>query len=280
MTSTDHFITYKPKAPELSGIIAYYYLHVCDEVDAEHRYVYYPHYRNAITCYLHSDVDLKIGLANVKPDASAGLTTLFSRNYNERILVSIKAPFTKLGVAFEPLGVQRFLNRKFSEVAVQTSVRFAELGEGFDELAQMVLSCPMEDPTSHLDRFFLENLQPNKAAEMERIVAHLFAEKEHSPLEELAREYGLSLRSLQRKFKDHLMCSPREYRRLIRFRSAVNTYQFAERQTSFTQLALEHNYYDQPAFIKHFKQIAGKSPRDFFNHIQQYGSEDTFWTKA
>jgi len=280
VTSVDHFITYKPKAPELGGIIAYYYLHTCKEPGATHRFVYYPHFRNAITCYLNADADIKKGRAKVTPNASAGLIALFSRNYDERILVSIEAPFTKLGVAFEPLGVQRFLNRKFSEVAVKTTVPFTELGDGFADLALTVLKHPMEDPTTRLDGFFLENLQPSKDADMDRVVAHFFSEKEHSPLDELAAEYGLSLRSLQRKFKEHLMCTPREYRRLIRFRRAVNTYQFAERHTSFTQLAHENNYYDQPAFVNHFKQISGRSPRDFFDHIQQYGSEDTFWTKA
>jgi hypothetical protein len=45
------FRTFQPRDPALRGIIAYYYLHHAEADTPEQRFIYYPHYRNAVTCY-------------------------------------------------------------------------------------------------------------------------------------------------------------------------------------------------------------------------------------
>jgi AraC-like DNA-binding protein len=272
------FRTFQPRDPALRGIIAYYYLHHAEADTPEQRFIYYPHYRNAVTCYLRSDVVFQDHYATATPNPDTGVTCLYSRNYDRSIRVSLKPPFTKVGVAFEPLGIHRFIDTKLSDIAVNTVVHFGEFGPEFTALVTEVLNAPFADPTEKLDAFFYKRLRPPEDRSMINLVAYLLAEKEQIPLERLAANHGMSVRSMQRRFRETLVCTPREYRRLIRFRNAVNAYQYASRETSFTELALENNYYDQPAFIKHFKKLTGRTPRDFFAHIRQYGSEDTFWS--
>lgn len=182
-----------------------------------------------------------------------------------------------MGIAFEPLGLQRFIRRKFNEVVHSSRIEFDEFDLEFSQIIQRILTSELTDPSHELDRYFADRLHNDPDPIVESSVRVLFSNEEFSSLEELAVQQGLTLRSLQRKFKDHLGCTPREYQKLIQFRNAVNTYQFAEEHTSFTELAHDHNYYDQPAFIKHFKKVTGKKPREFFSHLKQFGTEDTFW---
>jgi AraC-like DNA-binding protein len=270
------FKSFGSQSPQLKGIVAYYYLHYNLE-GGDEEFVYYPHYRNAITVYLRSDVKLTANTSTVIPNDKAGLTLLYTRNYNQRIRVRLTGPFTKLGIAFEPLGLQRFIMKSYKDVAHDLVVPFEEFGSEFEALCTEILKNPADDPSKTFDAYLLSKMCNPLDPQMEIAVQKILQNDEGLQLENLAGDLGLSMRTLQRRFKDHLACTPREYQQLVRFRKAINTYQSASKPTTFTQLALETNYYDQPAFVNHFKRITGRSPREFFNNLQKRGSEDTYW---
>ena len=273
--STSRFRTYAPRVSELRGVIAYYYIHFAS-TNIREEFTYYPHYRNALTSYLGSKVVVTNNTSTVKPDDNSGLTLLYTRNYSESIQVRLQGPFTKLGIAFEPLGLQRFLKRNYREVASEMVIQFNEFGPDFENLCEEVLKAPSEDPTAKLDDFFCSKMGTGVDPLVKNAVEMLL-NKEELQLEDLAINLGMSIRTLQRRFIEHLACSPRAYQQVIRFRKAINAYQNASAPTTFTQLAMEANYYDQPAFVNHFKRITGKSPRAFFGQLQKLGSEDTYW---
>jgi AraC-like DNA-binding protein len=79
----------------------------------------------------------------------------------------------------------------------------------------------------------------------------------------LAGKLSVSQKSLERKFSCLLGKTPKQFAKIVRFQHALLNFSgLLER--SFTQLAMENGYYDQPHFINDFKTFTGFSPREYF----------------
>lgn len=76
----------------------------------------------------------------------------------------------------------------------------------------------------------------------------------------LADEFSLSQKQFERKFKEFSGFNPKLYSRILRFESSLASF---GKQNSYTDIALDHGYYDQSHFINDFKTFSGCSPRKY-----------------
>ncbi len=276
MNQDDHFITLLPEAPALKGLVAYYYLHHSHAPSGKCSYQYYPHYRNGLTAYLDAEVEFSDAHSEVRPAQSSCFTALYSRVYQQRIRVNIEGPFRKLGIAFEPLGFNHFLPAPLSEVAPDTVNTF-QLWPDFEQVLRQAYGMPYAQVASLLDTYLMGKLQPFRQNELKTALHQLISEDGCTEVQAMAEHMAMSRKTLLRLYQRHLCCSVEAYKNLIKFRNALNDYRESAERYTFTELAHKHRYYDQPAFIKHFKAVTGLSPRAFFAGLKQYGERDTFW---
>jgi len=81
-------------------------------------------------------------------------------------------------------------------------------------------------------------------------------------ISELAREYALSTRQFERKFKEFAGLSPKLYSRVARFQAATQHKLAGVRD--LTEIAYACGYYDQSHFINDFRQFSGYTPKEYF----------------
>lgn len=81
---------------------------------------------------------------------------------------------------------------------------------------------------------------------------------------ELANLLGVSTRTLERKYFEILGVSPKQFIRLVRFQKTVEKLKMIHQFKTYTDIAYESGYSDQPHFIREFKSLSGMSPA-FFN---------------
>jgi AraC-like DNA-binding protein len=274
---SEHFQTFEPADPRLKGLVAYYYLHTSDDPSFESSFTYYPHYRNALTIYLDSYVDFSDSISHVRPGVSGSSRVLFSRNYDQRISVHLNGAFKKVGIAFEPLGINAFIDSSLARVAIDKVNDFGFFDPHLPNLVRKEVATSAENLVPTLDNFLMSKYIGFDNNNLKAAVAKILESDGSIGVEILSAELGLSRKTLLRMFREHLCTSVEGYKKLVRFRNALNHYLLSENKTTFTALALDHQYYDQPAFIKHFKSITGLSPRAFFAQLKQYGEKDTFW---
>ncbi|NIG56364.1 helix-turn-helix transcriptional regulator [Chitinophaga sp. Cy-1792] len=91
----------------------------------------------------------------------------------------------------------------------------------------------------------------------------LRAEKGNLRITDIAANMGVSNRYLEKKFREALGITPKDYAGIIRVRSLIDAYQQRSNSPGFTGLALEHGFYDQAHFIKSFAAITRISPGKF-----------------
>ncbi len=77
------------------------------------------------------------------------------------------------------------------------------------------------------------------------------------PIAKLARTFGLSERSLERRFQIHIGTTPKKYARIVRLRSTIFQ---RKKLSSWAEVAYAAGYYDQSHMINDFQALYGMSP--------------------
>lgn len=274
--ASETFLTCKPSA-KLSPHIAYYYFHQSTDENFQQSFTYYPHYKNALTAY--KNVDYKIlpdFTAEVSSAKKNSLKVVYSKLYQHLGRVNLNGKFSKIGVAFQPLGIQHFISKNYSEVFPEPINLINPFGAEFDQVLNHVfLTGYISEKANLLDEFFQ---QQYLGFEEERIIGavnKIIESKGVISVSALASGLNVHRKTLLRLFQKHLDCSVEEYRKLVRFRFALEKIKQSS-DVNLTTISADY-YYDQSDFIKQFKKLTQLSPKKFMTAVTKLGDEDTFW---
>lgn len=272
------FITLKPQSEELQPYIAYYYFHSKSAGDPV-RFIFYPHIRNGLTIYKNSDTIVENNKATTRPSTDLPFKFLYSGIVDHGVRVEIHPPFDKIGVAFEPLGINHFMDVPLGNLIDTAQHDFNYYSHTMTTVLHKVYNAEcMEDKVNLLDDYFLSCFVPFMEKRLIQAVNRILNNENKLSVQELSEALCTSRKTLLRLFQKHMNCSVRDFIHVAQFRRAIKTYQTAIKKPHLGEIAMRTDYYDQSDFIRHFRKITGFNPKKFFNSIELVGSEDTFWT--
>lgn len=279
MNEEEIFVTEKPRIDFLRKYIAYYYFHRKDTGPSK-KFIYYPHTRCGLTIYKQSDVIFENYSSTTIPDKDIPYKFLYGSVEKKAWHVEMKTPFNKIGIAFQPLGINSFIRQDLHTLlANRESKDFDIFSPDIDPILDQVYDTDsIDEKVQLLDNFLLENYVEFKEERLCNAVKLLLNSSKKYSVQELSEYLSVSRKTLYRLFKIHLDCSVKDYINVVQFRKAVEEYQEAMKKPQFVNLAHEADYYDQSEFIRHFKKITGFNPKRFFKDLRHLGNEDTFWT--
>ncbi|TGJ99770.1 AraC family transcriptional regulator [Leptospira semungkisensis] len=78
---------------------------------------------------------------------------------------------------------------------------------------------------------------------------------------DLVKGMPISRDSLEKKFRQIIGTSPKQYAGIIRMRNLIDSY---SPEKSLTETAIQAGFFDQAHFIKDFKIFTGQTPKEFF----------------
>lgn len=85
------------------------------------------------------------------------------------------------------------------------------------------------------------------------------------PIATLAKTFGLSERSLERRFQALVGTTPKKYARIVRLRSTIF---HRNKLSSWAEVAYAAGYYDQSHMIKDFLELYGMSPDSIYPRMK------------
>ena len=93
-------------------------------------------------------------------------------------------------------------------------------------------------------------------------VLSMLAAKGDVRIAAMAREFAVSTRQFERRFKEFAGLSPKLYSRVVRFQAA--TQYRVDGVRDLTEIAYACGYYDQSHFINDFREFSGYTPKEYF----------------
>lgn len=274
------FQSERPQSTFLRKHIAYYYFHELKEEDPMSSFIYYPHYRNGLTIYKNSEVTLQSAYTTATKPKECGYFFGFTKLTQHAAKAEIHPPFNKLGVVFQALGLNHFVEGNLAAYVPQAINLHFELFKDsmHSTLDQVYATDQILEKVKLLDDYFLSIYKGFEEPKMEKAVKLLIENDMKYTVEQLAEDLELSRKTLLRLFRKHHNCSVIDYIKMIQFRKSIEAFQNSQDRATLTRLAQDTSYYDQSDFIKHFKKLTGFSPKQFFKHLSNLGSHDTYWT--
>lgn len=276
--TSETFTTAKPASKKISRYISYYYFHKSENKDYQKRFVFYPNYKHGLTVYKNSKVLLSENKSSVTSTDSIHIEPLYSINKDKAIKVSIEGRFDKIGVVFNPLGINNFIKKPLQEIFPNDIDSFSYFGDAFKQCLESVFNKELlDEKVSLLDSFFEENYNEFHEPILKKAIGQFISSNGAIKVGELSKKLSVDRRTLLRLFRRHTNMSVEEYRKMVMFRQALNYFQQNKQKTNLTEVALFSMYYDQAHFIKHFKSITNESPSTLLSKISHVGEEDTYW---
>jgi len=170
------------------------------------------------------------------------------------------------GVKFHPGCFRPFWNASVRTLTDQV----LPLGEAFGPegaaLEAAVLRCGDDVATavSIMEAFLLARLPPPdaKAQQAQALVARILKDRTLTQAETVAREAGMSVRSLQRLFQEYVGVSPKWVIQRYRLHDAMERLEATD-PVDLPALALSLGFFDQAHFIKAFKAFLGRTPSTY-----------------
>ncbi|MNK01347.1 Helix-turn-helix domain protein [compost metagenome] len=278
MDSKGNFITTKPKDEVVAKYIDYYYFHMSDDVSFSRKFFFYPNYKHALTVYKGSDVSFTVDSSLVNPSNEKNVVALYSVNTEKNFKVELNGVFNKIGIVFNPLGINHFLKQPLGEFWNRDLFKFEYFGSDFTALSQGVFNEPDADKkTLLLDAFFREKYCGFDDIVVKKAMTEILNSNGSVKVEELSDTLGVNRKTLLRLFKKHLCSSVEEYKKLVMFRNALNYSQQMGGDASLTDVALYSLYYDQAHYIKHFKSVTKQSPKTLLSKLTKLGNQEVYW---
>ena len=273
----DQFITLPVKSETLKPFISYFYFHHSKSEHFSKSFTFYPNFKHAVTAYANSkSIKMHVGSHKIVPSETANV--LYTMNYDKAYQVFLSGVFSKIGVVFQPLGINHFIDTDLVKIYnLDQSHAFSHFGNEFVEVLIRVFETEELDTKQQLlEDFLVSKLQIFNQPILKKAVELLFENQSVLKIEEIADKLEINRKQLLRIFQKHLCCSPETYRKMIRFRNAFNQLQ-TDKDRTLTDISLFHNYYDQSDFNRQFKSITQEQPKNLLKNISHVGNEDTYW---
>lgn len=190
--------------------------------------------------------------------------SFFHGIYNNPVYWRIRGKGRLFGIRFKPekfrelfdvptaslfcsfIDLERFLGKDIS--VLYNSVYGLEDGSDMAMQANLYFSQKLSVPTGYR----------NYVAEAARLIR---SSKGNITIEEVSSTIGISMRQLQRCFKEATGTGPKSYLRITRFRNALAAMRDIEQSNKFCDLTYSLGYSDQAHFIREFKEFAGEAPK-------------------
>jgi AraC-like DNA-binding protein len=180
-----------------------------------------------------------------------------------------------LGVKFRPGGFRPIYGQPVSGLANRMAPLEEIFGQAAAGLERRALAHREHAAAFGLIQDFLIDLRPAPDETVElvgRITERIATDREITRVEQVAREFGLGSRRLQRLFDDYVGVPPKWVIQRYRLHEAAERIALGK-ALDWADLALELGYADQAHFGRDFKQIVGRSPADYARSLAAAGVE-------
>jgi AraC-like DNA-binding protein len=219
------------------------------------------------TCYLVFEHDLETPIDHPAVHRRAELSGVTTGKFSR----TMQGHGRVFGLKFQPGGLWPFVHRSvstFTDRIVPASEIF-----GADVLLLASQLRALDNPQSMSaiasDHFTRRLPQRAPHAELSTTLVHMIL---HDPtilsVETLSARSGLSLRSLQRLFKEYVGVPPKWVIRRFRLHELLERLHSGEGMDG-AQLALDLGYADQAHLINDFRKLAGSPPTQYLRHTAQ-----------
>lgn len=268
------YARHKPRK-SLEGFVSYYFVSECSSNDGT-PFTLKLVPDGSAELYWHRCADFDYEIAKGANRAASNFFLAFP--VKNIALIRASLPVYIIGVKFRPHGLFALTTANIGELTNATVSASEIWGRAAEKLSKAIASSvDGAEAIGHIEDFLEAELSKNeKRLDIDThnfisgIVDHAIELKGNMSVSEIADQFGLCERQIERKFKERIGMSPKSFLRVVRFNACLDELRKNRTDTTITILH-SCGYYDQTHFIKEFKHFAELLPSEFLQWMKSLG---------
>lgn len=252
---------YKPKNEILKKYIEGYYFISPSQKHQPITYWTFPNNYFIVSVNVGANIDMKERSIIISNSGKDNITSDFVTHYTSPIEVIYSDAVAEITIYFKPTGINHFVDKADKFFKEKNALDFNPYFD-FDEVMKRIFT--LEDRTHQIEmfeQFWLSKFLQKDLQLIEQILLDLESEMS---IVEVATKYNISRQYLNTLCVKYIGKSPSEYRKIHRFRAAL---QRKKDTKNLTHLTFDSLFYDQSHMIKDFKKLTKLNPNSFFKNV-------------
>lgn len=259
----------EPSNPFLRDILSGYYI---TDFTEPVTYLTFPNNKVIVSSSLNAHLQYTEQRVCITPDKNTSISSDIICSYNKPFTIVSKGAYREITFVFNPLGFNQFLHKPLWDLKLGLN-EFSPF-DLFDDYTAMILTVITSNDLTMIQQtiesYWLSKLQGFHNEVLKDCIGQI-QENPNIEISELAEKHQISRQYLNRLFKLHLCKSPSEFKKVQRFRNALQKHANSEYlKNSLTHLTYESLYYDQSHLIKDFVHFSKMSPSAFFKKNHEF----------
>jgi AraC-like DNA-binding protein len=270
-------VLFFPRHELLKEHIEYYYFLKTEDPLFEVTYFAFPSVNTPLNIHKNVDISILPNFTSVSGVQNENYFSIIQGIRSVPLKVTFKGKIDKVTIAFKPLGINHFLDCSFFEVAAKDSQMFS-LWEDRDDYKKFIADFysinDLEERVGLLENFLISMYRPfSRYKHLRAAIDLLINFESEMSIAEVALKVELNSRTLNRLFREHIGISPAGFKKIARFRHALNNKLFKDQFKRLTDIGNQSNFYDQSYFINIYKKMSGSRPGEFFEKVRKLGND-------
>ena len=233
----------------------------------------FPHVGPGLALYENARLEMKERHLNIIPTPNKHYNTVVLGRYMVPVFITYNGYVNEISVNFTPLGINYFFDDDYSTIAPKN---FQHLpGRTWMDFAAKLFS--LDDINAQLELFedFLATqFRPRPLDRLQRSIDLFMAGDSECRISQAAEMSGMNERTFRRNFNRFMGCSPVIFKRIVRFRKAIDLTRMNGQFNSLTRLGQESLFYDSAHFAREYKLFTGMNPKSFFSSVAFLGNSE------
>lgn len=266
--------TYLPQSKILQNYIEVFYTFK-EEKPLNFSYLAFPHVNSGLSFFKGVNIDRSNYQINIsgKENNKNEIKIEILGKYTIPLLLNYSGKFEEISIVFKPLGINRFLKNNLINYTPNYSQELSV--ESWNKFSIELFKS--DNPIDQLEEFLLSQLHQNTELDLIAESLSLIESTENEfQISEIAEQLNMNIKTFQRQFKKHVTCTASEYKRISKFRNAIQSKLLSKDFKSLTSISHENNFFDQSYFIKEFKKLSSSNPKEFFKKVSSMDNK-IFW---
>ena len=170
------------------------------------------------------------------------------------------------GISFYPYGLYPFINKPMYEMIDSLKESYSLFADYFKDIISVVKQgSGIENIWCGIERILKKRFKADRKYRDSVEYIRNFSLTSDLSIEDFCLQEGINKRKLERIFRRYVGVPPMQLKVLIEF-SKISNFIIYEKPDNFKGGEYLDSYYDQPYFIKRFKQATGYTPNEFLKN--------------
>lgn len=269
---------YKPLSALLQSHIECFYTLNRQEGDPADIYLTFPGIYNVVCLYADTITEIGNNLISIRYEPNGILQSRVVGKFSKAVCVKYEGQISEISTLFKPLAINSFLPAPLKDFASGHFSLFHPYPDFLPMMQRIQNMQTVSDKLAALEMYWLEKyngyIHPFLPDVLDEMTEGAMPER---GIAEICRSHGISRQTMHQHFQRYLCKTPAEFRKVIRFRKAVNFHRLLPAEQRLTRLSSLVNYFDQSHMIRDFKELTGHRPKSFFGNLSRLGDGEINW---